>query len=565
MNTDITHRVAAYWAALWLGLAPGLALADVANTVHNLTPTGPGGIKNPDPVGLCRFCHTPHGAGQSAALWNHELPTEVYTLYESSTLEAALEQPTGSSRLCLSCHDGTVALGNLFRTGSDAIAGLAPLEGRGRLDADLSDDHPVSFVFDEALAVRSGELVSPGTLTGSVRLDASGQLQCTACHDPHEDRFPSFLVASNERSELCEACHAKRGWSDSSHATSEAAWTGFGEDPWPESDFDTVSQNGCLSCHDPHGAARPQRLLARSAEDETCLVCHSGNVAEQDVRGQLDKISAHPVGATGALHDPAENPSSMERHVACSDCHNPHAVVATSSGAPELPGSQRLVSGMDVAGAPVEESEFAYEVCLRCHGVSDAPQPRVLRMDPVSNVRLEIDPANSSYHPVASIGTNPLTGTLIAPLTPASWIYCHDCHNTDESELPGPTTPLGPHGSSEEPILAGAYPLVDRAAESSATYGLCYRCHDRQRLLAPGGFGHGTHVQERGASCAVCHDAHGSRTSTHLLNFMRFDEAGAEVVRPSASTGLLLFEDLGLESGRCFLACHGSEHGPKEY
>jgi predicted CXXCH cytochrome family protein len=550
---------------LWLGLDPGTVRAEIAQTVHNLTPSGPGDVKNPDQVGLCRFCHTPHGAGQTVALWNRTLTTEVYTLYESSTLEATLEQPTGASRLCLSCHDGTVALGNVLRAGSDPVADLGAVQGGALLDTDLSDDHPISFVFDEALALRNGELVSPSTLNSLVTLDATGQVQCTSCHDPHEDRFPDFLVMSNENSALCATCHVKRGWSDSSHATSTAAWSGFGEDPWPGSEFSTVAQNGCLSCHTPHSAAHPQRLLRRDPEEQVCLACHSGEVAATDVDAQLRKISSHPVEETSGVHDPRENLFRMDRHVACADCHNPHAVTSAPSEPPFVPGAQLHVRGLDFGGVPVQDAEFAYEVCLKCHGTLEAPSPRVVRIDHVTNVRLETHPGNPSYHPVTAVGTNPLVQTLIPPLTPASQIYCHDCHNTDEADLPGPTTPIGPHGSLNEPVLRAAYPLVDFVPESPATYALCYTCHDRELLFDEVRFRHDKHVIEQNAPCAACHDPHGSITSPHLINFLRFDAAGTEVVRPSINTGLLQFEDLEPERGRCFLNCHGFEHDPKEY
>jgi hypothetical protein len=116
-----------------------------------------------------------------------------------------------------------------------------------------------------------------------------------------------------------------------------------------------------------------------------------------------------------------------------------------------------------------------------------------------------------------------------------------------------------------EPLLSDPYPLVDLTPESPSTYSLCYGCHDREIVLGDLSFPHAKHVRESDETCGVCHDPHGSRTYTHLINFMRFDVNGSEVVSPSATTGRLEFMDLGDGHGLCFVSCHGSEHGPKEY
>ena len=138
----IGPAVALAAALLW---PAAVASGRVADTVHNLSATGPGTVKAAGTSEVCVFCHTPHRGSQTRAIWNRDLPPTTYKLYASSTLEAKLGQPTGASRLCLSCHDGTTALGALRvprRTGRPA---LPPLTGRGVLGTDLSDDHPVSF------------------------------------------------------------------------------------------------------------------------------------------------------------------------------------------------------------------------------------------------------------------------------------------------------------------------------------------------------------------------------------------------------------------------------------
>ena len=156
---------------------PTEAQTAIANTVHNLTPGGPGQLKETRPTGLCVYCHTPHNADPTIALWNRNMPAVTYQLYTSSTLQATPNQPTGSSRLCLSCHDGILALGNLRVAPPGEELDLGPMTGKRMLGTDLSDDHPISFVYDAELAVQRGELVDPTTLPATVRLDATRQAQ----------------------------------------------------------------------------------------------------------------------------------------------------------------------------------------------------------------------------------------------------------------------------------------------------------------------------------------------------------------------------------------------------
>lgn len=552
----------------WALLSPAVAAAQtqIARTVHNLTPSGPGTFRVSEPAGLCVFCHTPHNASPTRALWNRELSGVTYKLYESSTLEAQLNQPTGSSRLCLSCHDGTLALGNLRVPPRGSRFNLGPLTGRAVLGTDLSDDHPISFVYDSALALRRGQIADPLTLPRAIRLDDTGQLQCTSCHDPHEDRNPKFLRMDNRFGALCTSCHQPRNWTGSTHSVSTATWNGTGSNPWPTGAFPTVGENACLNCHRPHAAGHPQRLLAQSAEPVVCTVCHNGAVAPRNIEAEFLKPFRHPIDSGQWTHDPKEEPSLMPRHVACVDCHNPHAVTPTPATAPTATGRTRGSRGVSIQGARVDEVNFEYEVCLKCHGVNEPTTPGILRHDAVRNVRLKINPANPSYHPVAAPGKNTTIVGLEPDYTASSVIYCTNCHNNDEWTPTG-TRPRGPHGSRYEPILEREFQAGDPVAESLASYALCYKCHNRSTLIdGSGRFPHKKHVVEKNASCAVCHDIHGSRQNIRLINFMLRTKAGSTVVTPASSGRLEFVPDLARPGrGSCFLKCHGEEHNPRSY
>jgi len=166
---------------------------------------------------ICIACHTPHDGDMSipgAPLWNHEVSTATFTLYTGGgTMDATMGQPSAQSMLCLSCHDGTVALDSY-----GGVAGGTYLIGTddGYVGTDLSDDHPISFTYDDALATTDGALFYPSTdlsgLGGTIDADLlfGGQVQCASCHDVHGSTgFASLLRIENAGSALCLTCHNK--------------------------------------------------------------------------------------------------------------------------------------------------------------------------------------------------------------------------------------------------------------------------------------------------------------------------------------------------------------------
>jgi predicted CXXCH cytochrome family protein len=548
------------------------ANADIATTKHNLSISGPGPIQSTTEQEICIYCHAPHRASTtSGVLWNREDSTATYTQYQSSSLLATIGQPTGASKLCLSCHDGTIALGKLVsrQTEIPFAGGIRFLpEGDTKLGTDLSDDHPVSFVYDESLAIDNGELASPSILTNTVKLDQSGELQCTACHDPHEDSYGQFLVRPNNFSELCVACHTRTDWTFSAHATSVAIWSQTGPDPWPSTEYTTVAENACRNCHAPHNAGEPERLLNYIAEEDNCLTCHNGNVAATDIESELLKQFGHKVQDFTRIHDAAEDATIfMSNHVECADCHNPHRANGNVASAPVVAGSQLGVAGVTASGLVKAEANFQYEICYKCHAGNNVKSfVPITRQHAQINTRLEFDLANPSFHPVEGIGNNPNVPSLISPYSETSIVYCTDCHNSDSSTASGGPGPDGPHGSVYSPILEQNYTTLDNTGESSFEYALCYKCHDRDSIRSNDSFDeHDKHVRGEDAPCSACHDPHGvsatqgnSFNNSHLINF------DLNIVSPN-SRGLLMFEDLGTFRGQCYLSCHGEDHDPKEY
>lgn len=539
------------FAFVVLALFCSVAAAGVANTKHNLSISGPGAIKAATEERICLFCHTVHQASPVAPLWNRASSGAIYTPYSSSTSVATPGQPTGASLLCLSCHDGTIAIGNTL-TKTIQMAGSAsamPVSG-GLLGTDLSDDHPVSFVFNSALTALRGELVDPSLLTGAVRLDSSNQVQCTSCHNPHDNTFGKFLVMDDRGSLLCETCHKKANWSTSHHRTSTATWNGVGQNPWPNSTFTTVADNGCRNCHDTHSALHAERLLTYNNDEDTCTACHNGSVSP-DVMSDFSKLSAHPVAATNGVHDPNEPVVVNDRHVECVDCHNPHSAGASIG----VPG----ISGVTFQNVEVSPITNLYQLCFRCHGDSAGiPAPRTSRQFPQNNIKTMFDPTNSSYHPVAAVGKNINVPSLIPPLSVNSTITCFDCHGSDAG------TSSAPHGSIYAPILKLQNITIDNNPESPAAYALCYSCHDRNAILGNTSFPeHQMHIVGENSPCSVCHDPHGVSATAGGAATIALVNFDTNVVLPSG--GIINFTSTGLFSGSCTLVCHGENHAPETY
>ncbi|MHC4312208.1 MAG: cytochrome c3 family protein, partial [Planctomycetota bacterium] len=498
----------------------------------------------------CDFCHTPHESLPRTPAWSHKLSDAVYTIYQSSSLEAKVGQPTGPSKMCLSCHDGTVALTHTKKGGA---AGVYITPGSVNLGTDLSDDHPISFIYSVALSIEDPQIRPPLTLPEQLKLDKSNELQCTTCHNAHDNSHGKFLVMSNARSQMCTSCHDLSGWRTSIHESSTAITIGSKDKYLKDSQYHTVADNGCLSCHMPHSAGGHERLLHFDKSEDNCMNCHDGSVAQTNLRIDLSRPSRHDVIRYNGVHDLKETPMTTPMHVECVDCHNPHATQDVQTQAPVVPGSMRDVTGVTASGAATEKVQYEYEVCFKCH--ADNPnriESRITRQITQANTRLEFDPSNPSFHPVVSSGVNLNVPSLKSPMEISSMIYCTSCHNSDSA-----TGTKGPHGSNYPNLLAYQYETSDFTQEGEFSYELCYKCHSRNSILNDESFSkHSKHLIEE-IPCSACHDPHGissaqgtQSNNSHLINF------DISIVSPVSNVGQLEFEDLGVFHGRCYLNCH---------
>ena len=165
---------------------------------------------------ICAYCHTPHNAAEPAAgpLWDRVLTTTSFAVYTSplGTLNATLAQPAGASKLCLGCHDGTVAMEAFGGgTGTSVMGGI---NANKNLGADLSNDHPISFAYADSVTGGDTQLVLEATVAAAGLLIGGTEVECASCHDVHNNSgVPGVnllrVSMTAPASGLCLTCHAK--------------------------------------------------------------------------------------------------------------------------------------------------------------------------------------------------------------------------------------------------------------------------------------------------------------------------------------------------------------------
>ncbi len=265
----------------------------IVGTPHDLSPTG-GVVQaaaGQAQSQVCIYCHMPHNANNvGAPLWNRVNSTTAFQMYSyansstfvltSADLNTAARPVNPVSLACLSCHDGQTAFNSLNQAPMiDSDNGIAPTNytftvagsitatsptgtaasnlttlgdvanaaDSANLGTDLTNDHPISFTYNTALATLKGSTLFDPAITstaangGNLAIYRAGdpayggidtiaiqmlftkpgaatpdQLECASCHEPHAhgsatdatSNFP-YLIKSNYKSQLCLTCHNK--------------------------------------------------------------------------------------------------------------------------------------------------------------------------------------------------------------------------------------------------------------------------------------------------------------------------------------------------------------------
>jgi len=327
----------------------------------------------------------PSGGPSGRPLWNHNMPSIGYTMYSSDYLyrigysptvyDPTTAQPGLISKQCLSCHDGTIAIGGVYAVkntilGTTLIAmtqsgtpiTTMPTTATGFIGGNLMRHHPVGIVYNSTIPAiafgvgsRSIELVtSPSSSAMKLyNIGGANYVECASCHDPHTQnqkflRDPAGVTLAAKIGNTCNACHNKIGWTTSVHQSSTVAYsdaavnTTFGAN--------TIASLACMNCHRTHKGLGASYLL-RQAEETTCFqgasglttetACHgsSSSATTNRIRTAITRLYQHPTTTISGIHTdldvlyPTAASKGLQwsdsRHAECVDCHNPHRATNT--------------------------------------------------------------------------------------------------------------------------------------------------------------------------------------------------------------------------------------------
>lgn len=590
--------------------------------MHNLTAASGASIYSQGSLG-CTFCHAPHsGLGAISPLWNQQYSKATYTPYTSTTyVEQGSTRPTLgiTSSLCLSCHDGTVGVGQSGAYGQLPMVGA--MNSVDSFGTTLTGSHPFSLVLPlkdapdlQASLVAQGKTADP---TGAVKL-INGNIECTSCHSPHVQGIDkvaqNFLVRDSSNAQMCLACHDPNrvvqgqinllaGFTGSIHqtATNQASPDGH------VGSYPTVGVNACTSCHMSHNSIAPARLLRPATPPapgndpvtQDCITCHNGGTylspVPMNIMAEVAK-TGHPLPAGNNFHDEAEAVLlNNNRHATCVDCHNAHAANQTTqfTAPPLLRPSQAGVSGISALDSVtvLTPAINQYENCLRCHGTSTGKQRLVIygyapvrvvsAPDPL-NVIPQFASTSTSSHPVTHDRSSPMPqpSLLVNQLnqngipsarTTGPRIFCSDCHNSDDNREFGGAGPNGPHGSINSHILEHNYQFSQAATPGglatnlfpnpdltmTGPYAMCAKCHNLANVVGNNSFTqHSLHISQYGFSCSVCHTAHGMGATSPNITGERLVNFDANVVGENNGAPIAYSRS----SNTCTLMCHDVAH-----
>jgi predicted CXXCH cytochrome family protein len=275
-------------------------------------------------------------------------------------------------------------------------------------------------------------------------------------------------------------------------------------DSHKESYHKLTEDTKCLDCHSDligKGTKHPPAT-------ESCETCHDVKIKEHTENGADGLMLVEKVPELCyACHDRLKSILDTIRNIhpaiksnkSCNNCHSPH-----SSTEKKL-----LVS---------EEKTL----CLSCHN-------KDITLDGKKTVNIAKLLANSK--------------TIHPPLENDGCVVCHQ-----------------PHGSTNNYLLIGAFPVGNYASAIRDNFAFCWECHDSDLLevavtASKTNFRDGAknlHYLHRtgknGRTCIVCHNVHASQNKHLIENKVKFGEWELPIRYKSNENG-----------GSCFPGCHSEK------
>jgi nitrate/TMAO reductase-like tetraheme cytochrome c subunit len=220
-----------------VALLPSSGRATIIGSVHDFTANTNYWLSGSSWVSrsnVCGVCHTIHHANpdRSAPLWTHASTLQTFQVYSSPTFQGGTPSITGSSKACLSCHDGSIAINQSYSTsGTNYTGGTAIYISSGAIIPDgtpandLRNMHPIGFSYVTARATDT-DLVDPSTAVPGVSgagnsialtMLKNGNVECASCHDIHRTKGAAYSTAKSTSGimtiasgyQLCTTCHSK--------------------------------------------------------------------------------------------------------------------------------------------------------------------------------------------------------------------------------------------------------------------------------------------------------------------------------------------------------------------
>lgn len=269
-----------------INYTPGAGVLDSPHNMLLVVPNSDGTNNR-----VCAFCHTPHhakntsemGGSDYGPLWSHNLSTMSYTVYDSPTFNGeavmAADPLLGPSRLCMSCHDGSIAIdqhygmaGTTIRADGDSWDGIDVAGG-----GDLTNDHPIGFNY---VAVQGGESVTPGVNAdkeqgiyyGIYPVDKVFAVTVLNATQYATSGTGGVVDTPSYHMQVAGAAHGGTDFVNRIRKIGDLMYT-------PENGTATDMYMTCASCHDVHNkevAANSRYLIVNSNTNSAlCLTCHN--------------------------------------------------------------------------------------------------------------------------------------------------------------------------------------------------------------------------------------------------------------------------------------------------